>query len=289
MKTLSAEQQFVTAGPVTEPQYLVEITLDQPYYWSTRADTEHNGNTYTVGMVQLGNVSGQRAELRVDNHGYSFTQGALDGTFLRQPVRVLWAYGALPVPTAEPLEADGEFDSESDWTLGDGWSIASGEAYAVDPSAESLLTAEMEPLAVGEDYTITLVIDALYSGSVSVECDGVEVISAQTSAGTYTGAYVPAAASEMLQIVASADFQGDIESVSVQQDGAVDTPDPIVIFDGIINATPEIGEWLSVSCSKTPPRLYPFRKLRPPLANFTPSAGYVVEFDGAILRIEGQR
>lgn len=289
MRTLSAEQQFVTDGPVTEPQYLIEITLDQPYYWSTRSDTEHNGNTYTVGAVQLGAVSGDRAELRVDNHGYAYTQGALDGTYLRQPCRVLWAYGALPVASAEPVQADESFDADTGWTLGDGWSIATGEAYAVDPGAESLLTASMTPLSVGADYTITLVIDALYTGSVSVECDGVEVIAAQTSAGTYAGAYTPVAGAEELQIIASSDFQGDLASVSVQQDGAVGVPDPIVIFDGIINATPDINEWLSVSCSKTPPRLYPFRKLRPPLANFTPSAGYVVEFDGAILRIEGQR
>ena len=289
MRTLSAEQQFVTSGPVTEPQYLIEITLDQPYYWATRRQAVLNGNTFTVGRVQLAQVSGSRAELRVDNHDYTYTNGALDGDYLRQPVRIWWAYDALPVPTALPLTADGEFASGDGWTLGDGWGIGGGEVYAVDPVGAAELSAQLEPLAVGASYTVTLVIDAVYSGTVSVQCGGAEVVAPQSAAGIYSAAYVPAAAGEQLAIVASVDFMGDVSTVLVQQDGAVATPEPILVFDGIINATPEISEWLSISCTKTPPRLYPFRKLRPPLANFTPSAGYVVEFDGAILRIEGER
>lgn len=184
MRTLTAGQEAAVAGPVFEPQYLIEITLDQPYYWSTRQERQYNGNTYNVGGVQLGRVSGDSCELRLDNHDYAFTRGALDGDYLRQPVRVYWAYGA---PT-EPLYVERGY-----WEPG--------------------YTAEYDDTA----------------------------------------------------------------------------PDVILLFDGIINETPEISEWLSISCTRTPPRLYPFRKLRPPIANFVPVEGYVVQFDGSVLRIEGER
>lgn len=162
MITLSPEQEAAVAGPVTAPQFLIEIELDQPYFFSTRADVTVDGNTYVAGAVQLGRVSHDSAELMINNHDYRHTGNALDGAYLRSPVRVLWAY-----------------DQDAD----------------------------------------------------------------------------PA-------------------------------PAPIVLFEGIISATPQVGNWLSISCRRTPPRVYPFTKLRPPLANHLPSAGYMLQFDGQVLRIE---
>lgn len=165
MRTLSTEQAAAVAGPVTEPQYLVEITLDSPRFLSTRATVILSGNTYTTGDLQVGPVRHDSAELMIANHDDSLTAGAEDGAFLRQPVKILWAYGAATGDASEPV--------------------------------------------------------------------------------------------------------------------------PITRFEGIISATPEIGEWIKVECSPTPPKLYPFQRLRPPTANFLPSAGYVLAWDGAVLRIEG--
>lgn len=162
MITLSPEQEAAVAGPVTAPQFLIEIELDQPYFFSTRADVTVDGNAYVAGDVQLGRVSHDHADLMVINTDYRHTGNALDGVYLRSPVRVLWAY-----------------DQDAD----------------------------------------------------------------------------PA-------------------------------PAPIVLFEGIISANPQVGEWLSVTCRRTPPRVYPFTKLRPPLANHLPSAGYMLQFDGQVLRIE---
>lgn len=162
MINFSPEQEAAVAGPVTEPQYLIEIELDQPYFFSTRAGVFWDGNAYGAGEVQLGRVSHDSAELTIDNHDFRHTGNALDGYYLGSPVRVLWAY-----------------DQDAD----------------------------------------------------------------------------PA-------------------------------PAPIVLFDGIISATPQVGDWLAVSCRRTPPRVYPFTKLRPPLANHLPSAGYMLQFDGRVLRIE---
>jgi hypothetical protein len=181
VRTLSTAQQAAVDGPVTEPQYIVKIQLDQLYYWSTRSTVVFGGNTYTPGNIQLGRVAQESCEIQVYNTDYGFTRGAQDGDYLRGEVEVYWAYG----PKTSPLYVE-----EGYWE----------EGYT-------------------ETYDAT-------------------------------------------------------------------TPVAIRLFKGVINSTPDIGEWLRVMCSRTPPRLYPFRKLRPPLANHLPSAGYVLQFDGNVLRIE---
>lgn len=181
MRTLTTAQDATVAGPVSEPQYLVEINLDQPYYWSTRASRDYNGETYALGGIQVVRVSPDACELRMDNHDYTYTRGALEGDYLRGEVKVYWAYEAK----AEALYVERGY-----------W--------------ESGYTAEYDDTS----------------------------------------------------------------------------PAPILLFDGVIDATPEIGEWLTIQCTRTPPKLYPFKKLRAPLANFLPSAGYVLQFDGQVLRIE---
>lgn len=65
-------------------------------------------------------------------------------------------------------------------------------------------------------------------------------------------------------------------------------PDPILRFDGMIYETPLIDQWISVVAGQTPPERVPGTRLRPPYANHLPSPGYTVQFDGAILRVEGR-
>lgn len=66
-------------------------------------------------------------------------------------------------------------------------------------------------------------------------------------------------------------------------------PDPILRFDGFVYETPSIDEWISVVAAQTPPKRFPSPRLRPPFANHLPTAGYTVQFDGAVLRVEGRR
>ena len=68
-----------------------------------------------------------------------------------------------------------------------------------------------------------------------------------------------------------------------------DMPDPILCFDGIIYATPQIGAWLTIDARREPARLYPFARIRPPRANHLPRAGYTVTFDGTVLIVESER
>lgn len=64
-------------------------------------------------------------------------------------------------------------------------------------------------------------------------------------------------------------------------------PTAILIFDGIISGTPRVDEWLTVHCARETPKTWPSKKIRPPFANFAPSAGYTMNFDGQTIRIEG--
>jgi hypothetical protein len=143
------------------------------------------GNLYEAGSLQLGKVTHDSAELKISNHDFSLTNGALDGTYLRAAVKVWWAYS-----------------------------------------------------------------------------------------GVYVGEYVDA---------------GYVDEGYAKGAGDSFLTDPILRFSGLIYATPTIKEWLSITARRTPPKMYPNVKLRPPLANHLPSGGYVLPFDGAILKIEAAK
>lgn len=66
-------------------------------------------------------------------------------------------------------------------------------------------------------------------------------------------------------------------------------PEPMIVFKGFVYAFPQVDAWLSLVCRRHAPKLYPGRRLRPPFANFTPSAGYTIQFDDQVLKIEGRR
>lgn len=183
MLDLTPLQEQSVSAEVRRPNFLVTITLDQTLRYATRADTTWQGNFYEAGKIQLGRVSHKQAEFKIDNHDYSFTAGALAGSYMRAPVEIYWAY-------------EGVLESEY-----------------------------VEP-------------------------------------GYWAEGYVQGAGSLILN--------------------------PILIFRGMIYETPRIENWLSVVCHRMPPRLYPFRKLRPPLANHTPSVGYTITFNGQVLNIQGK-
>lgn len=183
MISLSAAQQAAVDGPATLPQFLVEIQLEQSHYYSTRAERAYNGNTFIPGHVRLGRVTPDRAELWINNADYIHTDNALDGVYMRNSVKIWWAYDAAHAP---------RYVQKGYWQAG----------YTAEPD--------------------------------------------------------------------------DTE------------PAPLLRFEGIISATPEIDNWISIVAERTPPRRYPFARLRPPFANHLPSVGYTLQFDSQVLRIEGK-
>ena len=184
MIILTTAQAATVAGPVSEPRYIVDIELDQPYHLSTRDDVSVNDALYTAGTLKLGKVSEETAELQIENFSYQHTQNAIAGVYMRNPVKIWWAYSA----------------KEAAYYVQQGyWQ----EGYIEEPDSTE--------------------------------------------------------------------------------------PGVILMFEGIISGTPDIDEWLSITAKRSAPKLFPFAKIRPPVANHAPNAGYSVPFDGALLKIEGGR
>lgn len=109
------------------------------------------------------------------------------------------------------------FDTDTDWTKGTGWSIASGVASSDGTQvAESSLSQTLTT----EDavkYAVSVTVSARSAGSVRVEWGGGEIIGAQTSADTFTYCVLASGTSNDLDIIASADFVGSIDEVTVKR------------------------------------------------------------------------
>mgnify|MGYP001075937569 CR=1 FL=1 len=77
-------------------------------------------------------------------------------------------------------------------------------------------------------------------------------------------------------------------------EGYTDDPEtlsaaPILCFDGIIYATPQVGDWMTIDARREPARLYPTERVRAPKANFVPRSGYTFTFDGGTYIVERSR
>lgn len=80
------------------PCYLIEITLDKKYYFSTRQQYESASHTYEPGHVQNLRLSRDSVQFGVVNADYTHTTPALMGDYQRSPVKVFWSSGFPPVP-----------------------------------------------------------------------------------------------------------------------------------------------------------------------------------------------
>lgn len=65
--------------------------------------------------------------------------------------------------------------------------------------------------------------------------------------------------------------------------------EPLLVFDGLISAIPEIGEWLRIELTRSPPRRYPRWRVLPPRANHLTPAGAVIVFGGESYRLESRQ
>lgn len=119
-------------------------------------------------------------------------------------------------PCGLDIVTNGDFSADSDWTKGDGWSISGGNAssdgtqVAVSSLTQSLTTED------GVKYALSVTLSGRSAGAITVEWDGLEVIAENTD-GTYTYAFTASGTSNDIEIIADADFVGDIDDVSVKR------------------------------------------------------------------------
>lgn len=117
------------------------------------------------------------------------------------------------------LVINGDFATDSVWTKGAGWTISNGKA-SNDGSSGNLQQASI--LEVGKVYLITITVSDYVSGNVQVSA-GAGPRGVVSANGTYT--FIQTAQNNVSFYLVSSAFVGSVESVSVQESGAVELVD----------------------------------------------------------------
>ena len=111
---------------------------------------------------------------------------------------------------------DGTFDIVSDWVEGPGWSIGGGQAASDGTqTAESRLAQDAIKPVLGYDYTVEYTITQYQAGKVRLEFGG-QKATERNRKGTFVETIRAANIDDGLALVASADFKGTIDNVSVK-------------------------------------------------------------------------
>jgi hypothetical protein len=117
-----------------------------------------------------------------------------------------------PCASSPDLVTNGTFASSAGWTLGSNWSIA-GNIARHTAGAGGTLTQNV-PFTNSAFYEITVTFNNVTSGSCQVKC-GLTTKGTVSADGTYTFNQDGLIFGSGLNFVASSDFQGDINFVSV--------------------------------------------------------------------------
>jgi len=130
------------------------------------------------------------------------------------------------------LVINGDFATDSNWTVaaGSGWTISNGKA-SNDGSNGNLQQSSI--LDIGKVYLITITVSDYVSGNVQVSA-GAGPRGGVTANGTYT--FIQTAQNNSSFYLVSSAFVGSVESVSVQESGAVELVDNGQ-FIGVANGT----------------------------------------------------
>lgn len=117
--------------------------------------------------------------------------------------------------TRETLIGYGEMDDSGAWTLGAGWTIASGMATHAAGTAGAL----SQPLAAeaGKYYRLALTVSGQTAGTITPKLTGGSDRpgTAIAADGTYSDRIQAVTGNDTFELVASADFDGSIDAVTV--------------------------------------------------------------------------
>ena len=147
------------------------------------------------------------------------------------------------------LLINGDFATDSNWTVsaGSGWTISNGKA-SNDGGSGNL--QQVSILDVGKVYLITITVSDYVSGGIQVSA-GAGPRGTVTANGTYT--FIQTAQNNVSFYIVSSVFVGSVESVSVQESGAVELVDNgqfIGIDDGD-DVTSVSSQWTLSSLSSS--------------------------------------
>ncbi len=120
------------------------------------------------------------------------------------------------VSTGRELVTNGGFDTDTIWTKGTGWTIASGVAHAANIT-DSNLSLTPFPVTIGRVYQFTYTISNYSAGTFRVYVGNSNVTVSSTANGTYTQTIIAAGTGNQILVRASGGATADIDNVSVTE------------------------------------------------------------------------
>lgn len=132
----------------------------------------------------------------------------------------------------DELVTNGTFDTDSDWTKGDGWSIGSGVA-----SSDGTQTANSQ---LNSSSSVTLIAGATYVLSYDVTRTAGAILIAvineldyqsETTSGTFYYTFTAVGGSRDVRVRANSNFVGTVDNISLKQVTLDDPDDPLLIYN----------------------------------------------------------
>lgn len=108
------------------------------------------------------------------------------------------------------LVANGNFDTDTDWVKGAGWTITGGKLVA---TATTLDSRQLNLFTIGESYEISFTVSDYVSGNVRTNCGNGGFGTLRSADGTYTQTIVCAGTVGHLYIDGGTSFTGKIDNV----------------------------------------------------------------------------
>lgn len=116
------------------------------------------------------------------------------------------------------LVVDGDFATDTVWTKGTGWTIASGVLHSANNTGVGTSTTQII-LTLGKIYTVTFTVSNFVSGVVRIFVGSGSVGTIRTANGTYTETLVCTGNTTFSINPSGGNFVGDIDNVSVTEVG----------------------------------------------------------------------
>jgi hypothetical protein len=225
-----------TAGPyqvnstwaMDETLGKLTYTLTPVYYTDSETIDGINGaELLQRGTSSTTKVTNLNADLFDDLNSTAYGQLAVAAEWTKQQTfdaGTLTALGSELVNNGaftdgDELVADGDMSADTNWTLGDGWSIAAGVADSDGTQAgdSDLTQTPLVALVNGEVYSLVFTAANRTAGNVTGVVGETEGTDRATN-NTFTE-LITAAAGTDIDIRADVDFDGDVDDVSLKQVG----------------------------------------------------------------------
>lgn len=211
--SLTAESFALNASgyPVSDGGAVIIPHVQENYklalYPDQAAADANSGAVWTYDNIQIADTTGEAFAQYFNGDGTTteFTLSSNLGT----DEKLLLVFADM----LDEYSTNGTFDTDTDWTKGAGWTIASGVADAAGAISTSLTQDTAIPIIEGESYTLTFTVTRDAGGIIPNV--GGTAGTERTAAGTYTETFI-AGSTQVLDFEGNA-FTGTIDNVKLHR------------------------------------------------------------------------